>query len=437
MTTLDQIQDKVEQLRGELAVAIAAQKLSPKQITIVNGLSDINNSLGSVRAGEFLALSNGEDPQDSNGTGTFISAAGRTFGSKQYHIGGVYNSDLKWGANALTGELEAGDGAVDLTANGLSLYDGATEIGRFGNLAGFLSYPATPAVYGMAMGDSDQYMTYDQTNGLKVYGAIVSDREILTTDRTYYVATDGDDANSGLVVGSPFLTIQHAIDVAADTLDTRGYDITIQIADGTYISTSSIILRQLLGSGEVTIQGNSTTPTNVIVDLDTTVVGSATFRATSSRNVYIIKDLKITSDKSCIKSSYTSYIKISGVDFGSCAAYHILAEWGGIVEITDNYTISGAACSHFKALEHGKIINNTLPASPYTITISNTPNFPENFASSGILGILYVPYITWSGSATGARYSATFNAFIGTGSAGANYFPGDSAGTTATGGLYD
>lgn len=431
MATLDQIHDKVEQLRGELAVAIAAQKLSPKQITIVNGLSDINNSLGSVRAGEFLALSNGEDPQDSNGTGTFISAQGRTFGSKLYHIGGVLNSDLKWGANALTGELEAGDGAVNLTANGLSLYDGATEIGRFGNLAGFLSYPASPAVYGMAMGDSDQYMTYDQTNGLKVYGAVVSDREILTAARTYYVATTGNDANSGLAVGSPFLTIQHAIDVIADNLDIRNYNVTIQIADGTYTQATPLTLKSALGNGQINITGNVTTPANVI--LQTTAASTYTVLADGVTTVYNFSGEKMLSTRSAFNITNKSKITITAMDFGACTASHLLVQWGGVIEILGNYTISGSANQHYRAVEQGFILYN---GDGMTVTVSGTPAFGD-FATSNILAAIYVPTITWTGSATGRRYYSSFNAFIGTGSAGANYFPGNSAGATATGGLYD
>src|SRR5690606_6562686 len=64
---------------------------------------------------------------------------------------------------------------------------------------------------------------------------------MLTADRTYYVRTDGSDANSGLAntAGGAFLTIQKAIQVAAG-INNNGFTITIQLANGTYNSGGSI-----------------------------------------------------------------------------------------------------------------------------------------------------------------------------------------------------
>jgi hypothetical protein len=44
---------------------------------------------------------------------------------------------------------------------------------------------------------------------------------------------------------------------------------------------------------------------------------------------------------------------------------------------------------------------------------------------------------TFTGAATGKRYDVTENGVISTAGGGANYFPGNAAGTTATGGQYN
>src|SRR6185369_10759347 len=87
-------------------------------------------------------------------------------------------------------------------------------------------------------------------------------REKLTANRTYYVATTGLDTNTGLAVGTPFLTIQKAIDTAAG-LDLGIFTITINVADGTY--TGGMVPKTLVGAGGIIISGNTTTPTNCIV----------------------------------------------------------------------------------------------------------------------------------------------------------------------------
>jgi len=435
MATLDQIYAKVEQLRDELAVVVASAKLNPKQITIIQGLSEINASLGVMRAGEFLALSDGEDPQDADGTGTFISALGRTFASKLYHIGGVFNGDLKWGANAITGELEAGDGAVNLTANGLSLYDGATEIGRFGNLNGFLSY--TTDTYGMAMGDADQYMTYDQTNGLKIYGALVSDREILTADRTYYVATTGDDGNDGLTVGAPFLTIQKALDAASVNIDSASFDVIIQLATGTYTAPSmGFVPKSLSGSGVIIIRGNTTTPSNVVVQTDVNTVRGI-FEVSSVKNKVFLEGMKFVSTASStgVGSSFFvehSILGFNNVDFSDSEYAHIYIGTNGYVfNAEKDYTATRAYSITGDAPYHILNYNGTYEEAVGTVSLVDTPALGGYvFGSSVSFSTFYS--MTYTGSATGYRAYATLNSVI---SLGGVTLPGDTAGGTSSGGV--
>jgi len=430
MATLDQIYAKVEQLRDELAVVVASAKLNPKQITIIQGLSEINASLGVMRAGEFLALSDGEDPQDADGTGTFISALGRTFASKLYHIGGVFNGDLKWGANAITGELEAGDGAVNLTANGLSLYDGATEIGRFGNLNGFLTY--TTDTYGMAMGDSNQYMTYDQTNGLKIYGALVSDREILTADRTYYVATTGDDGNDGLAVGTPFLTIQHAIDIASTLIDARNYTVTIQVADGTY-NSAAINLKEVLGAKSVILQGNVTTPDNVIVNRSVSAGNYGMFNIEGIQSIYHIQGFLISSSYNGFGIYVTlgSVVYFKFINFSTGLVIHLRANDGATIIVEDSYEISGDTGAHIMLQGNSRI---TAWAS-IAVTLTDTPAFSNWFLNCTGMSIYDISsgIISYNGAATGVRYYGGSMSLINT---SGDTLPGDAAGSVATGAVY-
>jgi hypothetical protein len=90
-------------------------------------------------------------------------------------------------------------------------------------------------------------------------------RTILTADKDYYVRTDGSDSNDGSANDSShaFLTIQKAIDTAA-ALDLSIYDVTIHVADGTYTITSLIDLKAAVGAGQIIIEGNTTTPSNVV-----------------------------------------------------------------------------------------------------------------------------------------------------------------------------
>jgi len=70
-----------------------------------------------------------------------------------------------------------------------------------------------------------------------------------------------------------------------------------------------------------------------------------------------------------------------------------------------------------------------------TVTLTGTPNI-SFFAQALLLGNLHVGTNTYTGSASGTRYQSSGNSVINTAGGGGSYFPGNSAGSTATGGLY-
>jgi hypothetical protein len=62
--------------------------------------------------------------------------------------------------------------------------------------------------------------------------------------------------------------------------------------------------------------------------------------------------------------------------------------------------------------------------------------FTGVFAEAAISGFLIVNGNTYSGSATGKRYTANLNGTILAGGAGPNYLPGSTDGTVTSGGQY-
>ncbi|MBP6582593.1 MAG: hypothetical protein KA204_03850, partial [Chromatiaceae bacterium] len=81
--------------------------------------------------------------------------------------------------------------------------------------------------------------------------------EKLTAARTYYVRTDGNDANTGLAntSGGAFLTIQKAIDVAR-SFDLSLYNITIAVGAGTFVE-ALLCGPYTTGGGYIAVQGTA------------------------------------------------------------------------------------------------------------------------------------------------------------------------------------
>ena len=247
-------------------------------------------------------------------------------------------------------------------------------------------------------------------------------RQVLNANQTYYVRTDGSDSNNGLsnTTGGAFLTIQKAID-AACALDLSVYAVTINVADGTY--SGSIALKPYLGVGPITIQGNVTTPANCAIS----TTSANCFTAGGVYTPYTITGFKLTSTTSgrCVVADNGSKISLGAMEYGASASHHIFSGNGSIVSLTASYTISGGTTGrHFYAN------TGTIQAvAALTVTLTGTPSFGI-FALADRLGILQMSntLITFSGSATGTRFTASNLGFIYTNAAGASFFPGSVAG---------
>ena len=257
-------------------------------------------------------------------------------------------------------------------------------------------------------------------------------REVLTANRTYYVRTDGSNSNTGLVnnAGGAFLTTQKAIDVVNATLDTAGYTVTIQHSDGTY--TTPIVAKDIIGGGNIVIQGNTGNKSAVIISTT-----SANCFLHFVFGLYTLQYLRLTTTTggSCMQAnSINSVIYYKEIDFGPSAAHHIIAYAGGQVSCIGAYAITGGCPNgcHFFDNYGGLLVIATV-----TITITGTLSF-NVFAYASMPSSMRATSITWAGSytVTGKRYEVDTNAAIITFGGGPNVFPGDVAGTTASGGQY-
>jgi hypothetical protein len=251
-------------------------------------------------------------------------------------------------------------------------------------------------------------------------------REQLTANRTYYVRTDGSDSNNGLAnsSGGAFLTIQKAVDTVA-ALDLSIYNVTVQVADGTYGGTV-VVSAPWVGSGTVTLQGNTSTPANALLS-----TGASDCITVFSGGTLTVTGFKLTNTGSFLLHANSGLIRFSLLTFGACGSQQVRVSDGGRMSAIGNYTIDGSAINHWSAL-----VNGIIRVQSRTITLTGTPAFSGAFANAELNSTMLLNSNTFSGAATGPRYSAANNSVISSGGAGATYLPGNVAGSTSTGGQY-
>ena len=88
--------------------------------TTVNGDATFNG-LVTIRAPKILCLSSGNEPTDTDASGVFMSAAGETFGSDTYNIGGVDNGGLQFGLRSTDGVGVFSGGDATIGADGIEI----------------------------------------------------------------------------------------------------------------------------------------------------------------------------------------------------------------------------------------------------------------------------------------------------------------------------
>lgn len=281
---------------------------------------------------------------------------------------------------------------------------------------------------------SKQFVKGIDASGNLEYEIPESGKEVLTSNRVYYVRTDGADSHDGLTNTSSgaFLTIQQAVNTITN-IDINGYTVTIQLGDGTY--DESVILKNIVGfssPGDLIIQGNATNPTNVVISSST----NSCFIKTGSGSVWRIQNLKVTSIKIGGYGLYAlngGYIEFSNINFGSfnsSSGCHIVSRGAGSnIIAVGNYSISGGGYIHIWA-DYGGLVN----VSARTVTISNSPTFVYYAVFSGLGCIVSYSQTFINGNTiTGTRHYGYLNGITQTNGNELTFYPGTINGNRQTG----
>jgi len=268
----------------------------------------------------------------------------------------------------------------------------------------------------------------DRYTGRVSFPVMGGPREVLTAGRAYYVRTDGLDSNTGLAntSGGAFKTIQKAIDTVA-ALDLSIYNATIYCGAGT--RTENLVLKRTLGSGMPILEGDVATPSNCVL-----TVSSGQCIALDTGAVWTLRGFKLgTTGGWCVDIPQPGcHLIIDGkMEYGATPLFHFVVAVGGTLSIKAAYAISGSAYSHIFVQAGG-----TLFYTPGAVTLTGSPAWSNVFLNVTSGGIVSAGGITFTGAATGKRYDVSLNGVINTFGGGANFFPGNSAGSASSGGQY-
>lgn len=272
-------------------------------------------------------------------------------------------------------------------------------------------------------------------------------RTVLNADTTYFVnGTTGDDANNnGLTAGAPFKTIGRAVQQLY-TIDGRTFNITVQVANGTY-NEQVILGAPFLTSGVVTLRGDPITPSNVVI---TSAAGSSSIDGTlildngSKLSITGIKVVNTGSVASGIVIRNSSVLNIIGpIDLGAAAFAQLYAfNLSGVNIFQDATQLASFTITHSAGAAVGLAAQSLSGITfvgrfvPIKLQLTGTPNFTICNALSVTKGAILYVGTSYTGAATGQRFIASGLSLIDTSASGPAFIPGNVNGATFNSSVY-
>lgn len=252
-----------------------------------------------------------------------------------------------------------------------------------------------------------------------LFSRLVYGRRRLTAATTFYVnGTTGSDTLGDGTLAKPFQTIARAGAFVRDRIDTSSFNVTIQVADGSY--AAGLNIPQRVGGGNLIVTGNTATPANCVV------TATQGFNALFGSVVATVSGFKIVASNFAVLNSAPGVtINVSNLEFGACgnALYAVNAS---LININSDMAVSGNIGGAVMAADMNALM--TLTSRAFTFT--NNPSMGSAFAAAYRGGRLNIAGYTSvnGGTVTGKRFDITQVGHINTNAGGANYFPGSIAG---------
>jgi hypothetical protein len=285
-------------------------------------------------------------------------------------------------------------------------------------------------------------ITLSKTNNAQLLAALRSmflPRVTIAADTTIFVnPTTGNDANNGLSAGAAFRTIQAAIDAVYYYYDWHGHIGTIQLADGSYnFATTGGYAAFFSGMpfgmrpGCLRLIGNVAAPGNVIINAtNANGLGAFSTWVVVRGITFVASGTGFTPSGQQgvgLNANIAAYVDLQTCTFGNCGQIQIACANASQVNLTGTgMTMTGSTQYALWAAEGGTIY---MPVNAMNVTGLACTLFAASDSSASINAI----GATFAGTATGIRYTASNNGTIVTGGGGANFFPGNAAGSPAPG----
>jgi hypothetical protein len=257
-------------------------------------------------------------------------------------------------------------------------------------------------------------------------------REVLGANRTYYVRSDAayTDAPGRLdTQAGACKTWQQAVNLVM-ALDLNGHVVTIQHgAEGAHTFTEQVQVGTMVGGGQLVVSGLNSSGSTLF-----NVAGNP-WMLTDVQTYVVFQNMKLQGaggDFALIEPIQRTLVGIgSGMIFGAASNAHIWVHdrQAMLYLLSSTYQITAGAPYHI-LVNGGMCFHESS-----VVTLTGTPAFTQ-FVTAINGGAIQTISSTFTGAATGSRYGASTNGVVNTFGGGASYFPGNAAGSTATGGQY-